>query len=466
MIFNMAKILVIEHYFLTPHFETGVELAIENKMKSNNVLYIYLKQFYPTLLVPYHLKLSFIKNIQYLKKRESSIKKNLFRIKKRFDITFEFISNKNILIFFKALKYSIFHPLSIEKISVYRYNNVNLGISALSTYISNIGDDQPNIKFSLIRLKKILFESVIAFELTQNLIVKHKPDLVYVFNGRFNVDNAIVKSCQLNGVEIILHERGCNFHKYEVFEWPLHSFYNINKQINEYYLKKTITNIEYHNIANSFFQQNRNGKDLHWLSFNSNFKKTNIKRTNKIRYVYFSSSDDEFSHIEFLKEDKQPLFTNQRECIKYLIQYFSFQKDRELIIRVHPHKNKKAIELKNFWNNLSGENITVIKSYSDIDSYQLIEESDVVLSYGTTVGIESTYWGKPSILLGSSYYMFLNCTFNPQNIEELNELLHTSNKLNAFPVESTYKFGYYMMTFGKKFNYYKPKNFFEGELIL
>lgn len=459
----MKKVLIIEHYFLTPHFETSIEIAIDNKIEGNNVVYVYLRQFYSTLLIPYHLKLSILKNYFFLKNKETSILSTLKIMSNKFKINIELKYNKKISIFFKALKFAVFHPLTIEILSEYKYKNINLGLSSLSTYISNIGNDQPIISFRSLRLKKILFESVIAFELTQDLINNHNPDFIYVFNGRFNIDNAVVKCCLINKIPFKLHERGCNIYKYEVYEWPLHSYFNINKKIQEYFDSRTVKKNEYERLACSFFEKNRNGEDLNWVSFNAHFKKSNIKKTSKTKYVYFSSSDDEFSSIEYLPQDKQPIFNNQRNCIEFLINYFSVQKNKELVIRVHPHKEKKSNELKKFWNNLQGDNISVIHSSSLIDSYQLIEESDIILSFGSTIGIEATYWGKPSILLGSSSYMYLECIYNPKNENELNKLLNIDYLL-PFSRESTFKYGYYMMTYGKDFKYYKPKNFFEGDL--
>lgn len=461
----MKKIFVIEHYFLSPHFETSIELAITNKVNGNKVYYFYIKQFYSILLLPYHLKLSFFKTLGYLKVKEKSNKSNLNSLRDKHKVLVFFKRNFNLVTFLRALKYALFHPYTIEKIQSYKYKNLNFGLSSLSTYISNIENDRPKISFRSFRLKKIFFESVIAFEITNKILIKHNPDLVYIFNGRFHVDNAIVKACHLNNIPIKLHERGSNFKKYEIYEWPLHSYYNINKKILSYYNNKNVNQKKYEEIAKNFFKFNREGKELSWISYSVNFERVDIDLTSKKRFLYFTSSDDEVASLEFLENDKQPIFKTQRDCIKFLIKYFSTQNNKVLIIRVHPHKKKKSKELKTFWDNIKGENIIVIDSNSTIDSYQLIEESDIVLTFGSTIGLEATFWGKPSILLGSSYYMFLDCTYNPQNEQELIKLLNLDD-LVPLSRESTYKYGYYMMTYGKDFKYYKPKNLFEGELIL
>jgi hypothetical protein len=46
--------------------------------------------------------------------------------------------------------------------------------------------------------------------------------------------------------------------------------------------------------------------------------------------------------------------------------------------------------------------LTLIGPRDKHSSYQLLDQSDVVVTFGSTIGLEATFWGKPSILLGRS----------------------------------------------------------------
>jgi hypothetical protein len=79
------------------------------------------------------------------------------------------------------------------------------------------------------------------------------------------------------------------------------------------------------------------------------------------------------------------------------------------------------------------------------------------------VGIEAVFWGRPSITLGPSYYSELGVTLHPRSNAELKAML-SSNKL---PVdrERTIPYGYYMATFGRKFQHYVPETLFKGKFM-
>jgi len=99
---------------------------------------------------------------------------------------------------------------------------------------------------------------------------------------------------------------------------------------------------------------------------------------------------------------------------------------------------------------------------SPINSYDLMHASNKILTFGSTVGIEATYWGKPSILLGPSFYKAFEATHNPESYEELMAML-LDKDLKALAQENTLPYGFHINSFGIPFKIYKPKNLFEGE---
>jgi len=98
-----------------------------------------------------------------------------------------------------------------------------------------------------------------------------------------------------------------------------------------------------------------------------------------------------------------------------------------------------------------------------MDTYALLKEASVVVTCGSTVGIESVFWGIPSICIGPSLYSKLGAVYLPQNHDELKEMI-LSKDLIAQP-ESTIPYGYYFSSFGTDFKYYKPHSLFSGEFM-
>jgi hypothetical protein len=105
-------------------------------------------------------------------------------------------------------------------------------------------------------------------------------------------------------------------------------------------------------------------------------------------------------------------------------------------------------------------NLTIIESDSNIDSYALLEKCDKVITMGSTIGVEALYWGKPSILIGRSYFESIKGIKIPSTHKEVIALI--KSKIISSDRNEALKFGYWSNTFGEKFNYYEPTNLVEG----
>jgi hypothetical protein len=111
---------------------------------------------------------------------------------------------------------------------------------------------------------------------------------------------------------------------------------------------------------------------------------------------------------------------------------------------------------------LRGKNITLIKSSSDVDSYGLLESSDLVLTYGSTMGLEATYWKIPSISLCCSLYHSLDCVYKPKSIQELTLLLEKTPV--PLSPEACFPYAYFMSKFETDvYQYYVPTSPSEGK---
>ena len=64
-----------------------------------------------------------------------------------------------------------------------------------------------------------------------------------------------------------------------------------------------------------------------------------------------------------------------------------------------------------------------IDQFSPIDSYTLMKQVDVVVTYGSTTGVEAAYAQRPVIVLGPSAYDELGCATRVTNESELKSAL-------------------------------------------
>ena len=63
-------------------------------------------------------------------------------------------------------------------------------------------------------------------------------------------------------------------------------------------------------------------------------------------------------------------------------------------------------------------NVRVIAAESDVDSYALVDAAELVITFGSTIGIEAVYWGAPVMLLGRATYEVTPGLSRPVSLSE------------------------------------------------
>jgi capsule polysaccharide modification protein KpsS len=106
------------------------------------------------------------------------------------------------------------------------------------------------------------------------------------------------------------------------------------------------------------------------------------------------------------------------------------------------------------------KNVTVIEAGSDVDSYTLCEMADKVITFNSTMGVESVYWGTPVILIGRAYYEGLKCFYKPKDHEEVITLIKSN--LEVKNKTESLKYGYWQLRLGTEYRYYKSSGVTSG----
>jgi hypothetical protein len=170
----------------------------------------------------------------------------------------------------------------------------------------------------------------------------------------------------------------------------------------------------------------------------------------KTNVAIYNSSEDEMRVIEEWKHD---LYTSQNAAIAQLAEHFRDRPEFHFYLRVHPNLDKLENAQVRGIGEMHHDNLTIIPADSQVDTYALMEACTKVLTFGSSTGIEATYWGRPSILYGKSFYQSLGCVYQPQNFDELCELIETA-ELPPKSRSSTYPFAYYISKNGRSYRFF------------
>jgi hypothetical protein len=451
------KYLFLETIFNSPHLETSAEIALNFKSKGNKIFFSWIGYDLPwsDWQISYTKKIlgaSIKKKVYLIEKILKENKIHLVELKKEEQILLNKI--KEWAKRFKG------NNLDLKK---FTYQKQYLGLGVSSSIISNLHQSKFDTKKHRNLIIKSLISSAIIYERSLSLIKKIKPKYIVTFNNRFATSLPIVLAAKKCNVKVLRHERGSNFDKYEIFKKDIHDLSYRSDNVKFYWNKeKNIKKKE--RIAKKYFFNRRNGIPLDWdmkKNYSSFQSSGNVPyKKKKYRIVFFTASEDEHESTKFQLTNL--LWPSQETALKKLIQSLKCLKDYELFIRVHPTSEKrKSLKDQHKWAKFNNEsNIHVISHNSQINSYELLDSSDLAVTYGGNIAIEAVYWKKKVISLRNGIFSKNNFIFEPKSYQQLKKYISNLEFLQNLDYrKKALPFAYYFMVFGKKFRYFNCKGF-------
>jgi hypothetical protein len=352
----------------------------------------------------------------------------------------------------------------MEELKRYRIGNFDIGYAAASSFLHRTEDADRNMpefdkkRQLILRLMKSAYKVYLSFI---NHLNAESFDRVYIFNGRFAPLRGVLRICQEKGVECFLHERGANIHKYTLYKNCLpHEIEKIEKLIWDTWENSDDQDKE--QIASDFYRAQAAGKELSWYSYVKGQKPNLLPGQwdpGKKNIVIFNSSEFEFGAIG--DEWRNPLYASQVDGIEKIVNSMAQHGEKfHIYLRIHPNlsgaRDKSITDIFK----ITLGNFTIISAESEISTYTLVRAANKIVTFGSTVGIEAAFWGKPSILAGMSFYRNLGSVYTPSSHEELIEMLLSD--LPPRNKDGALMYGYYRNTFGIKFKYFKAEGIFDG----
>lgn len=366
-------------------------------------------------------------------------------------ISIDDYADENVL---KRIQTLSFEYNSVDDIKKICFDGVNIGYGCLSSYVTITRNLNPLIDDEF----KVYFDSFLRStcyltHCQKAILLREKPDHIYLFNGRFSHVRPLVELAKSLDIEFTCTE-GTYSYEGKIyqnnFENTMPHSIEVNTKLMENAWKDiSVSQSEKEWLGNLFYQSKVNCSftgDTNYTSGQSLGLLPKGWDNTKKNYVIFNSSEDEFFSIGD-EYDKKKVFDSQIDGISYIAEKLQDRDDVHVYLRIHP--NLKDIKYKYHTDLLKlGEkyrNLTVIPGDSPISSYSLINVSDRIVVFGSTIGAESAYAGKPVINLAGAPYSGLAITYNPETPEQLFPLLQKEilpNKANRCHL---LMFGYYYM---------------------
>jgi hypothetical protein len=117
------------------------------------------------------------------------------------------------------------------------------------------------------------------------------------------------------------------------------------------------------------------------------------------------------------------------EWITRTVQYFADRKDVQLVIRVHPGERLtyglSTVDVVKAAVPMVPKNIHIIGPLEKVNTYDLMEFTDLGLVFTTTTGLEMSLNGIPVIACGNTHYRNRGFTLDPKSYDDYFDILNS-----------------------------------------
>ena len=286
-------------------------------------------------------------------------------------------------------------------------------------------------------------------------LATHSVDCALLYNGRQSITRVAFELLQQNGVRVLTHETpffqsGHIMVKPNARCWspqPFADFWRLwgSIPLTRSALERTM----------KWLIDRRYGRRLTWYAYNPSVtwdgtlkQRLNLTRGKKLLALFTSSTEETAGDREL-----QGAYELQSTWVQDVVDWVKDRNDAELVIRVHPHlAGKSGLTRANdefqFYEAMKAtapRNTRVVMPDEPLNSYALMDEADVGLTFGSSTGIEMAMLGKPVVLAARNFYEVGSQIIKVRGRESLRDDLERS--LGAFSARElrreAYRLAYY-----------------------
>ncbi len=270
-----------------------------------------------------------------------------------------------------------------------------------------------------------------VFEKTLDILEKEKSiTTVYVPNGRMaDQKTFVIASTHQNpAIKIIYFEKGYLDNFYYVGE---------NSLLDRVEMQSAIRQSNYYpllSLASAFFDSRRVDERVneYIAGWKDDAIEEDIQLSTK-RVTFFNSSNDEFMSLGTGWNDSE--WISQWAAFDEIAHYL-LKNDYDITLRMHPNganksrreRSRERLELDAFRNKFP--TIIVFEPQEKVNSYNLIKQSDLIVVWNSTIGLEACYMGKPVVCLNSSEWDLSIPNFRARHGSDLQNLIQVIPKAN------------------------------------
>jgi len=348
---------------------------------------------------------------------------------------------------------------TLDELLALKVNNFDVGEAVYSSLASAWWTNSVDVDFESPAVQADIRDACTAglfvYSEVKRMLEREHFDEAVVFNGRIATMRAFLRACEAVGVTYWVHERGANVGRFLRTRNAMpHERTSIAASIRDSCAEVSYS--EKASVAETFYNDRRRGIIHNWRSFTDDQLRDllppGLEPDTRVISLFLSTQSE---MVGLGDEWRAGLYLSQEVGVEHIAKtIIDAQQDVVVVIRAHPNQRNlpESVRIREFCDGYEG--VIFVEPDSPVDSYALIERSDRIVTFGSTIGVEASYWGKPVISAHPAAYSGLGAVYEPNTHAELAALLIQPD-LEPLTPGGAVDFGYWRSTFGEPFQYAK-----------
>jgi hypothetical protein len=444
-------LLVLETLTWKPHIETAMDIAMQRVDAGERVVYCSLREGLPACedQSPVHALLDLPATRTRRAGEVLAAAGVDFRVA-RYDVTArrrasrlakQMLSGCRDVSDVKALAYEGYH---------------DLGWGVLSSVVSVTRDSSVALRGRRAQFKRYCAAAILVYDEALRMVDDTRPDELLLFNGRFATTRAVLRAAQARGIPWRIHERGGNKGRFWLTDCLPHDMDAMQDKMLQAWRP------ELAECGHRFFRKRRGREEQSWHSFSAQQLDGLLPEPMRAEgdwVTFFTSAEDEMFAIgDSVRNEHYP---DQVGAIRAAARIVERIPGLRLCVRVHPHVAQKSAADQKKWRELDIPGALLIGASERFDSYALVDRSRATMCYGSTVGIEATYWERPSLCFSRSFYDRLGACELARDDAQVEAFLREPR---VFPREATLPYGAFWDQLGQPYVHYHADDLHRGSI--
>jgi len=438
------RILVVNPLNTWWSYQLTLELAIKYKKQNNEIFWLNAAS---QGKVKYELNRSdYISPLYYRKPL-----KNIEKIMK----------SQGIEGFFELVKFctkKFEHGFtSISDLKSFNFDGIPLGQIIYSTIAYKKGHTGFKVE-SILKAINYHMNYIMEIDNLFNLKIENfMPDLIITIQDRLIASSLVLAKARRKNIKTKVYYWGNSVNKLDEFSNSLYDFSEWREKVKNNYQQNPPSLSEIKNIIEKILHFTETPSHDSRSFIKGQIQGSSINEKKESYVVFFASSEHEHSPIYHNIANKFKSQYNAFESLQAICQKLNLK----LVLKYHPVrkgiKYKKA-KFLNDWEKVKiDSNVIQIFPDSKIDTYKLITESLVNVTWNSTVGLESIARGKNTLIVGDSAWLDIETMPFAWDENQLEKSL--SFKLFKTSPEMLISWFWYLESYGENFNYVELKYF-------